>query len=501
MNVNDRKNRIVLFIFTAAVFVVMFVFYSRIHPLVIYDSDDWKYIVFTRHAFPVWKEWNPTRVLPEIFMSLVAETGSFVIYPFTKDFINANIIINAIVVSLFITLYIYTFYKVIEKKYETSQLTNIFISVLFLIMHFWIFRYKDSSNEYMFNGLDLTCYFYYIIPNIINACIVMQLSEKDVLTYDRKAIMKNPVRYGVYIVFIYLALLSNLYASIILAGYVGCRFVIDIIWGFKKKDSLKELLKRNTFRIILLIFWLVVQIFEVNGGRADDIKTKTSKLQLFGAQAKQYLALGETLSTSFSIFYIIICFIFIIALIIGCKQKTSNYKEDVKTVLFCILTSFIILIYLIMVSSLHYIGSIQRPDILFGHIFFLFIMLMAMLLSLMREKPVIRIALPLIVIVVFFEINTQGITFKETNIRNINHQKCIAIDNDIIDQIVSAGEKNKEDITVYVPSFKAESNWPISVQTGELVSNALYKHGITDHKVKIKETKPTRKKNKKYGLK
>jgi hypothetical protein len=128
-------------------------------------------------------------------------------------------------------------------------------------------------------------------------------------------------------------------------------------------------------------------------------------------------------------------------------------------------------------------------------------MLMAMLLSLMREKPVIRIALPLIVIVIFFEINTQGITFKETNIRNINHQKCIAIDNDIIDQIVSAGEKNKEDITVYVPSFKAESNWPISVQTGELVSNALYKHGITDHKVKIKETKPTRKKNKKYGLK
>ena len=116
MNVNDRKNRIVLFIFTAAVFVVMFVFYSRIHPLVIYDSDDWKYIVFTRHAFPVWKEWNPTRVLPEIFMSLVAETGSFVIYPFTKDFINANIIINAIVVSLFITLYIYTFYKVIEKN-------------------------------------------------------------------------------------------------------------------------------------------------------------------------------------------------------------------------------------------------------------------------------------------------------------------------------------------------------------------------------------------------
>ena len=501
MNNFEKKNRITLILFTAAVFTIMFVFYSRIHPLVIYDADDWKYICFTRHAFPVWKEWNPTRVLPEIMMSLTAEIGTFCIYPFTKDFINANIIINAIVVSIFITIYIYTFYRVIEKRYGMSQAANIFVSALFLILHFWIFRYKSKSNEYMFNGLDLTCFFYYIIPNMINASIVMRLSENDIFEMDRKTLFEHPIRNGTMFTVIYLALVSNLYASVILAGYVGCRLILEIITGLKKKEELSDIMKKNIPRILLIVFWLVIQIFELNGGRADDIKTETSLIGLCGQQVFEFVDLGGTLSPSFVTLYMIICILFIIVLVKGCISKTNHYIEDVKRVLFDIAVSIVVLIYLIMVSSVHYIGSIKRPDILFGFVFFIFLMLMTMLLSLMREIKVVKLVLPLVVLISFFEINTPKRTFKETNIRNINYQKCIAIDNDIIDQIVTAGEKNKKDITVYVPSFKAESNWPLSVKTGDLAATALYKHGITDHKVKVKKTKPTRKKNKKFGLK
>jgi hypothetical protein len=127
-------------------------------------------------------------------------------------------------------------------------------------------------------------------------------------------------------------------------------------------------------------------------------------------------------------------------------------------------------------------------------------MIMVMLLALMREIDFIKLILPLIVLIAFFEINTPKRTFKETNIRNINYKKCIAIDNDIIDQLVSAEENNKKDITVYVPKYKAKSNWPLSVKTGDLASRALYKHGITVHRVRVAKTKPTKKKNKEFGL-
>lgn len=496
----EKKNLIAKIIFTASVFLFMFIFYSRIHPLVIYDADDWKYITFTRHAYPVWKEWNPTRVLPELMMSLVAEIGTFLIYPFNKDFIWANIFINAIVVSAFITFYIYTFYSFVEKKYGMSRGTNIFVATLFLLMHFWIFRYKNRNNEYMFNGLDLTCFYYYIIPNMLNASIVMWLSVKDILTLDKKTIMKQPVRYGCYFVVMYLAIVSNLYASIILAGYTGCMFLLELVSALKKKGDIADIIKRNSLRIILLVFWLIVQIFEINGGRADDIKTEASFISLVGTQTKEFFKLGETLSTSFTFFYIAVTLMIIVILIEGCVKKTNNYKDDVKVMLSLLIIAIVVLIYLIMVSSLHYIGSIKRPDILFGFVFFIFLMIMVMLLALMREIDFIKLILPLIVLIAFFEINTPKRTFKETNIRNINYKKCIAIDNDIIDQLVSAEENNKKDITVYVPKYKAKSNWPLSVKTGDLASRALYKHGITVHRVRVAKTKPTKKKNKEFGL-
>ena len=58
------RNHVVA-IFFLLVFGFLFMFFTQVHPLVIYDGDDWRYIAYTRQALPSWNEWNPSRVFAE----------------------------------------------------------------------------------------------------------------------------------------------------------------------------------------------------------------------------------------------------------------------------------------------------------------------------------------------------------------------------------------------------------------------------------------------------
>lgn len=55
---------------SGAIFAFLFVFFARVHPLMLFDTDDWQYISYSRHAVPIWGDWNPTRVFPETVMPL-----------------------------------------------------------------------------------------------------------------------------------------------------------------------------------------------------------------------------------------------------------------------------------------------------------------------------------------------------------------------------------------------------------------------------------------------
>lgn len=50
------------------VFGFLFVWFTQIHPLVVYDADDWTYLAYVRSATPIWGDWNPAKVFPETVM-------------------------------------------------------------------------------------------------------------------------------------------------------------------------------------------------------------------------------------------------------------------------------------------------------------------------------------------------------------------------------------------------------------------------------------------------
>ena len=78
----SRKEHILLIGFSTIIFLSMLLFFLRIHPLIIYDADDWLYASYFRLPIPIWNDWNPSRVFPEIFMPLCSTLAVYLIYAF-----------------------------------------------------------------------------------------------------------------------------------------------------------------------------------------------------------------------------------------------------------------------------------------------------------------------------------------------------------------------------------------------------------------------------------
>jgi hypothetical protein len=180
--VKTHKSKIALIIFLLCVFIFFFVFFAKVHALVLFDSDDWYNASYYRSATPEWKGANPIKILPEKLFPIATSLATSLIYPFNNNFIQATTIMYAIIVSFFITLYVYYFMKFLKARFDLPVYSNILIAIIFLICHFLIFRNKPyDSNDYMFLAMNVTCYFHYLIPALLNCTLVMYMMSKEKL--------------------------------------------------------------------------------------------------------------------------------------------------------------------------------------------------------------------------------------------------------------------------------------------------------------------------------
>ena len=65
-----KKGKWVAPVLCVAVFAAMLVFFTVLHPIPIMDEDDVIYTVLVRKAIPLPGSWNPSRMMPEVLMSL-----------------------------------------------------------------------------------------------------------------------------------------------------------------------------------------------------------------------------------------------------------------------------------------------------------------------------------------------------------------------------------------------------------------------------------------------
>lgn len=477
-------------IMAIVILAFMYVFFTNIYPLIVYDADDWTYIAAPRSFIPLIHAWNPARVLPETLMPICGSIASYIVYPITHNYLGSLTMVSAFTVALFISLYVYFFAKMLSHIFSLKNVHTILISLLFLVFHFIIFLSSLEGNQHMFLAQNVTCYFFYLIPNLLNFIIVFWFMENKNIKYNLD--FSNPLKLGVLLLVIYAAIFSNLYCSIVLATYAGSQILIKFFQEIKGKFKIIEFIKKYFILFGIIGAFIVSALFELTGGRAS-----------FGIQDNFFSSLKsalENLKLSFftinkKIFLVfaMITFIFIIVFIYDLikKKEGKKYRDLILSVIICIIVLAFYFILLSAKVNASYTSHIQYTYGLWANILLLEFL---MLTYLLKRFPKAFVLFPLLLCLFLVEFNNSIKTFSENNSYVVE-----AIGNDIIEQITSAEKRGEKTIYLHVPNHGNTDNWPHAIYLGERISETLYRHNIIKNRLDIKIF-PDLEYNKKFNI-
>lgn len=234
MKLSSYKKQILFTCFFIFLFLCFYLFFTIAHPLYIYDTDDWTYISNSRHAWPMPSAWNPTKVLPETIMPLVAELGVAFIMPLTDDYIGSLNYAFAFALSLTIIFYLFSFGKLFMHQYNLNFFSTILLLSILTLFHFLPFQIAATGNKHMFYGASVNMIFNYVLPELINATATIYLITHPMNKLEKNALTKN----GFLFLILYLCINSNMFHSIILISYIGTTLLISFIKLLTNQEKL-----------------------------------------------------------------------------------------------------------------------------------------------------------------------------------------------------------------------------------------------------------------------
>lgn len=455
------------------IFTIFFVFFAYIHPLIPFDTDDWLYNGTYRPPFPKLGLWNPTKVLPEFLEPTIAFGAAYLIYPLLGDYFLSLTIANAFFVALLVTIYFYSIHLVIKQNFNISEICAVCCTILLIILHFSVLCIYPTNNDHLFFSRDVTCYYHYTISNLFCAILVLWLIRNDIHKIN------NSLIWGLLILFTYLALCSNLYSSVILVAFVGAKLIINLV-NNTKRFSISAFIKSNIYYLSIILFWLIIQMIEVNGERANSYgylqasfltSLKDTIIRFVGIQYNH-----RFIQISFSL---ILCAGFI-SIFSG-----YNWKKIFNSYAKIVIALLLSIIYLVLLSSKVKPEYIQKGDVVFSFLFFYLIIIAYCLGYICSKCKYIKLIIPILVLILFFDIQKSNNVYKDiqywngTNIYDIKR-----INSYVLNTIQEADKKGLESLTIKVPWYNDYINWPFDYQHSLFVGKTLYKHNQIHHPIK-----------------
>lgn len=477
------------------VFGFMYVWFTQIKPLVAYDGDDWLYLSFVRRAVPIWKDWNPARVLPEVLMPLCGGIAAYVVMPITGDYIGSITIVSALVTSGFITVYVWCFDRLMQRLFCLNAVRQIIMSALFLLLHFMVFRGEPSHNNYLFHCWDLTCVYYYLIPALLNCSLVMYMMVNS----DCREMMaaEAPGKASVCLLAAYFAIFSNLPSSVILGIYAGVRMLTDLMRSWKKVEW-KVYLKDHAVHEVILFGWVLSAVMELTGVRAqDDMGYRLPFLQGLKETTYRLLLVLKNSNEAFIMFAVVVA---VVALVVLLRSRKKHQERELLWMVGeTMLCAVIMLAAVIILCAKVDITYVTRSEYLFGLYFYGLLILLVALTFVLSRQPKLWAVLPLLLCILASYINTDGMTFPDSNLQSCEPSVCKAIDEDIIDQIIAASQAGQKVVTIRVPVTDNAENWPHAGFVGDRIANTLYEHGLLNVPIRV-VVQPSVEMNRKYNL-
>ena len=461
------------------VFLSMLLFFEIAHPLVILDADDWTYISQSRIALPVTRFWNPARILPEILMPYASELG--VLLFGRLGYLRSITVMNGLVLSLFICFYIRAFYRLLTDVLELAPGRSALLALLFLLLHFSLLRTAPDQNRYLFWSKDVTCVYYYVIPGLLNCGLVMNLARTGL--HRRFWEKKELAQKSLLVLACYLAVFSNLFESAILAIWCGVELLQALLRGGKKLRS-AAFWREQSFSLAVLLLWLLSVGFEGSGGRGAA-----------GGSLSFGKALGESFRIAISflggIYALVLLFIgaALAALLLALLLRLLKGQERAlcgELLLPLAGLGVLTLLFEILLCAKVAPAYAGRSDVMFGVCFVLLAHTVLALALLLKRWERLLVLLPLLLLVLYSVTDTQSRTFADSNDILAPAKVCMALDQNILDQVLAAEAAGEEQVTVHVFVSGGEDNWPHSIYLGDRVAASLYKHGLTSHLMEIR---------------
>lgn len=463
------------------VFLCLFVFFTVAHPLYIYDTDDWTYIASHRHALPMVQQWNPIKILPETLMPFVAEIGVRFIMPFSGDYINAMMYAFAFVVASSIVIYTYMFGKVIKEKFDLNdKVTSVMLAIV-LLLHFLPFNVNNSQNGYLFYSLNVTCYFNYMIPALLNAIIVMYLMTHHRLEWKNK---KRNLRNGLVILAIYLGINSNFIHSAVLMAYIGMRLIISLAESIHAKEYkdirvfLRGYILENSFELCVSVVWFFSAVLESTGGRAHAVSNSQFLLM---ESVRFFVDSIIEMNVLFLLGVTAVISLALAAFMITRIKRTEGENENIycRWMYKSVICLTLVVIYLILLCARVEPSYIGREDVMISWMFYLLLLVMGSLAYLVKKIPAAYWLLPLALYILIFETIIDGGTYKNSYAIAYSADTIKALDENLIRQVVEAEAAGLDEVDVRVPCASDEG-WPIALSYGGgRISETLFRHGIT----------------------
>ena len=522
---HSKRRTLISVILCVAVFCAMLVFFAVLHPVPIMDEDDVIYSVLVRKAVPLPGAWNPSRVMPEVLTSLCGNIAALCTALGFGRFIDCQVVVLGVILSLFITAYIYAFFCLLRIRFACGEFQAFCLSTLFLMLHFLIFRTGYSRNSFMFHTYDACCVFYYTISALLGCTLVMHFmtAPEEVPVF----LGKHAARESVLLLAIYFELFSNLFGSVILAAYAGYR-LINSAWQLrrattnKKNENVRDhhgvevkasktpniiramkhaFWKDNALWIGIFALWILAAALEATGGRASGARAEAEAgtLLLLEQITQSFSLFVNTLWRSnlfFKLLFFAVVTGVLILMLVKSEKRDQNHLSTIVEVASWGLATGVIVLLLCSAVEPRYAG---RPEVIFPIVFILFLLLILGMNLILQNFPLAVRLLPFLLVLVYSMINTRFLTFQDSNPLQIDGHVAVAVENEIYETIIEKAKEGKKEITVRVIHSSEDGNWPHNGNIGDPIAQLFLKYGIIDHEIRV-HTKPSDEMNSDYGI-
>ena len=511
-------------LFCVAVFAMMLVFFTVLHPIPIMDEDDVIYSVMVRKAIPLPGKWNPSRMMPEVLSALCGHLAALAASMGFGRFIDCQVFVEGAMLSLFITAYVSAFFRLLEGRLQTGRFQAACLSLLFLLLHFLIFRTEESGNKHMFHTYDACCVFYYTISALLGCTLVLHfMTDPD----DAPRLYgEHPVRESLLLLTLYFALFSNLFGSAILAAYAIFR-VLRSLWqnrqnrnrqmtqqkseeavaGAKASKGKRfwqqsAFWRQNTFWLGIVLVWALAAVLELTGGRAAGARGSLNSGKLsVPARFGQALSLfGKSLWNTSLLFRLMAAAVLVgVLLAVFVRPRREAIRRSLsalgETAIWGLFTALPVLLLCAGVDP----SYAERPEAVFPVVFAVFLLMCIGMVLVLKRAPLLSRALPIVLIFVFSMTNTRSLTFCDSNPLLIDGHTAVAIENEIYESIIAAAEAGETETTVDVIHSVFGANWPHDGLIGDPIAQLFYKYGVIDHEITV-HTNPSDDLNARYNL-